>query len=138
MESMSTANAADGCFSFQFVSLRFLGLGAAYGTAKAGVGVCSMGVARPELVMKVRDSGTSLKTHFSFSKHESQGYTVHTTPTHSLTRSRHAQKSNLVHYSLHYGWCYRYDPKNAFGKVQTFFCPDLTSKTTLQTSPTAL
>ena len=27
-------------------------LGAAYGTAKAGVGVCSMGVMRPDMVMK--------------------------------------------------------------------------------------
>lgn len=35
------------------VFFAILGLGAAYGTAKAGVGVCSMGVARPELVMKV-------------------------------------------------------------------------------------
>jgi V-type H+-transporting ATPase proteolipid subunit len=33
-------------------ALVFTCLGAAYGTAKAGVGVCSMGVARPELVMK--------------------------------------------------------------------------------------
>ena len=65
---MTIANAAVGCFSFQFVSLRFLGLGAAYGTAKAGVGVCSMGVARPELVMKVRSAGTSPKNHFSFCK----------------------------------------------------------------------
>lgn len=30
----------------------FLGMGAAYGTAKSGVGVASMGVMRPELVMK--------------------------------------------------------------------------------------
>ena len=29
-----------------------LGMGAAYGTAKSGVGVASMGVMRPELVMK--------------------------------------------------------------------------------------
>ena len=28
------------------------GLGAAYGTAKSGVGIASMGVMRPELVMK--------------------------------------------------------------------------------------
>jgi hypothetical protein len=28
------------------------GMGAAYGTAKSGVGVASMGVMRPELVMK--------------------------------------------------------------------------------------
>ena len=30
----------------------FSGMGAAYGTAKSGVGVASMGVMRPELVMK--------------------------------------------------------------------------------------
>lgn len=30
----------------------FLGFGAAYGTAKSGVGIASMGVMRPELVMK--------------------------------------------------------------------------------------
>lgn len=30
----------------------YLGMGAAYGTAKSGVGVASMGVMRPELVMK--------------------------------------------------------------------------------------
>lgn len=33
-------------------NLGFLGMGAAYGTAKSGVGVASMGVMRPELVMK--------------------------------------------------------------------------------------
>ena len=32
--------------------LRCPGFGAAYGTAKAGVGIASMGVLRPELVMK--------------------------------------------------------------------------------------
>ena len=30
----------------------YLDLGSAYGTAKAGVGVCSMGVFRPEAVMR--------------------------------------------------------------------------------------
>eukprot|EP01103_Thecamoeba_quadrilineata_P016038 TRINITY_DN524_c0_g1_i1.p1 TRINITY_DN524_c0_g1~~TRINITY_DN524_c0_g1_i1.p1 ORF type:complete len:152 (-),score=1.17 TRINITY_DN524_c0_g1_i1:74-529(-) len=34
------------------VSLSFACLGAAYGTAKSGVGVAAMGVARPELVMR--------------------------------------------------------------------------------------
>lgn len=29
-----------------------LGFGAAYGTAKSGVGLCAMGVMRPELMMK--------------------------------------------------------------------------------------
>jgi V-type H+-transporting ATPase proteolipid subunit len=33
-------------------NLVFSGMGAAYGTAKSGVGVASMGVMRPELVMK--------------------------------------------------------------------------------------
>ncbi len=35
-------------------ALRPAGFGAAYGTAKSGVGIASMGVMRPELVMKVR------------------------------------------------------------------------------------
>lgn len=30
----------------------FANLGAAYGSAKAGVGICSMGVLKPELIMK--------------------------------------------------------------------------------------
>lgn len=30
----------------------FLAFGAAYGTAKSGAGICSMGVMRPELIMK--------------------------------------------------------------------------------------
>lgn len=30
----------------------YLGFGAAYGTAKSGVGICAMGVMRPELIMK--------------------------------------------------------------------------------------
>ena len=29
-----------------------LDLGAAYGTAKSGVGICSMGVLKPDLIMK--------------------------------------------------------------------------------------
>jgi len=33
-------------------ALIFSNLGAAYGTAKSGVGVASMGVMRPELVMR--------------------------------------------------------------------------------------
>lgn len=41
---------------FKFIiNLHFyfnLGIGSSYGTAKAGIGVCSMGVMRPELVMK--------------------------------------------------------------------------------------
>jgi ATP synthase proteolipid subunit len=32
--------------------LIFANLGAAYGSAKAGVGICSMGVLKPELIMK--------------------------------------------------------------------------------------
>lgn len=35
------------------------GFGAAYGTAKSGVGIASMGVMRPELVMKVRRAAGS-------------------------------------------------------------------------------
>jgi V-type H+-transporting ATPase proteolipid subunit len=37
-----------GCAS----GLIFANLGAAYGTAKSGVGLCSMGCIKPELVMK--------------------------------------------------------------------------------------
>ena len=33
-------------------ALVFCNLGAAYGTAKSGVGICSMGVLRPELIFK--------------------------------------------------------------------------------------
>merc|ERR1712072_1414834 len=33
-------------------ALIFANLGAAYGTAKSGVGICSMGVMKPELIMK--------------------------------------------------------------------------------------
>lgn len=33
-------------------ALVFCNLGAAYGTAKSGVGICSVGVLRPELVYK--------------------------------------------------------------------------------------
>src|SRR5579859_1615203 len=32
--------------------LIYLGFGAAYGTAKSGVGICSMGVLRPDLIIK--------------------------------------------------------------------------------------
>ena len=34
------------------VTLTFIDLGAAYGTAKSGVGICSMGVLKPELLFK--------------------------------------------------------------------------------------
>lgn len=33
-------------------ALIFSNLGAAYGTAKSGVGICSMGVLKPDLIMK--------------------------------------------------------------------------------------
>lgn len=39
------------CLSFTDVIV-FLGLGAAYGTAKSGVGLSAMGVLRPDLVLK--------------------------------------------------------------------------------------
>lgn len=32
--------------------LNIIDLGAAYGTAKSGVGICSMGVLKPDLIMK--------------------------------------------------------------------------------------
>jgi len=48
--------ATDSSFFFGFMgaasALIFACLGAAYGTAKSGVGIASMGVLRPELVMK--------------------------------------------------------------------------------------
>ena len=34
------------------MTLTFIDLGAAYGTAKSGVGICSMGVLKPELLFK--------------------------------------------------------------------------------------
>lgn len=34
-------------------ALIFANLGAAYGSAKAGVGICSMGVLKPDLIMEV-------------------------------------------------------------------------------------
>ena len=34
------------------INIHFLGIGAGYGTAKSGVGIMSMGVMRPELVMR--------------------------------------------------------------------------------------
>lgn len=34
------------------VALVFANLGAAYGTAKSGVGICSMGVLKPDLIIK--------------------------------------------------------------------------------------
>ncbi|KAL3320929.1 V-type proton ATPase 16 kDa proteolipid subunit [Cichlidogyrus casuarinus] len=34
-------------------SIVFCALGAAYGTAKSGAGICSMGIMRPELIMKM-------------------------------------------------------------------------------------
>ncbi len=38
--------------SFQILTNHFSDLGAAYGTAKSGVGISSMGVLKPELIMK--------------------------------------------------------------------------------------
>lgn len=36
----------------QIFFINYLDLGAAYGTAKSGVGICSMGVLRPNLIFK--------------------------------------------------------------------------------------
>ena len=36
----------------EFINQCFLDLGAAYGTAKSGVGICSMGVLKPDLIFK--------------------------------------------------------------------------------------
>jgi ATP synthase proteolipid subunit len=53
---MSTANVPAAAAFFGFMGatcgLVFACLGAAYGTAKSGVGICAMGVMRPELIMR--------------------------------------------------------------------------------------
>ena len=52
--TVDTSNWASSFFGFLGVAcaLVFANLGAAYGTAKSGVGICSMGVLKPELIMK--------------------------------------------------------------------------------------
>lgn len=52
--SCVTANCPQYFFGYFGVAsaLVFANLGAAYGSAKAGVGICSMGVLKPELIMK--------------------------------------------------------------------------------------
>lgn len=49
----SNGNAA-GFFGFMGVcsAITFANLGAAYGTAKAGVGICTMGILKPEKLIK--------------------------------------------------------------------------------------
>ena len=37
---------------YQMLNRVFIDLGAAYGTAKSGVGICSMGVLKPDLIFK--------------------------------------------------------------------------------------
>jgi hypothetical protein len=37
-------------------------MGAAYGTAKAGVGIAGIGTYRPDLIMKVRAANVSLRS----------------------------------------------------------------------------
>ena len=37
---------------YQKLNCVFIDLGAAYGTAKSGVGICSMGVLKPDLIFK--------------------------------------------------------------------------------------
>jgi len=53
-QSETAVDSAPYFFGFIGVSaaLVFANLGAAYGTAKSGVGICSMGVLKPELIMK--------------------------------------------------------------------------------------
>jgi ATP synthase proteolipid subunit len=53
-ESCETANCPQYFFGYLGVAsaLIFANLGAAYGSAKAGVGICTMGVLKPELIMK--------------------------------------------------------------------------------------
>jgi V-type H+-transporting ATPase proteolipid subunit len=52
--SCTTDNCPQYFFGYLGVAsaLVFANLGAAYGSAKAGVGICSMGVLKPELIMK--------------------------------------------------------------------------------------
>jgi len=54
MLQTGTASPVAAFFGFMGAAsaLVFACLGAAYGTAKSGVGICSMGVMRPELVMR--------------------------------------------------------------------------------------
>jgi V-type H+-transporting ATPase 16kDa proteolipid subunit len=40
-------------------SYKVLGLGAAYGTAKSGIGIAGIGTYRPDLIMKVKNLSTS-------------------------------------------------------------------------------
>ncbi len=49
-----TATGPEAFFGFMGVAcaLVFANLGAAYGTAKSGVGICSMGVLKPDLIIK--------------------------------------------------------------------------------------
>ena len=51
---MVACNPTSAFFGFMGVTaaIVFSNLGAAYGTAKSGVGICSMGVMRPDLVMR--------------------------------------------------------------------------------------
>ena len=50
----ATATGPEAFFGFMGVAcaLVFANLGAAYGTAKSGVGICSMGVLKPDLIIK--------------------------------------------------------------------------------------
>lgn len=54
MAECDTANCPQYFFGYLGVAsaLVFANLGAAYGSAKAGVGICTMGVLKPELIMK--------------------------------------------------------------------------------------
>ena len=54
--SVAATSSADAAAFFGYMgvscALVFANLGAAYGTAKSGVGISSMGVLKPELIMK--------------------------------------------------------------------------------------
>lgn len=54
VEGNNVANGPESFFGFMGVAtaLVFANLGAAYGTAKSGVGISSMGVLKPELIIK--------------------------------------------------------------------------------------
>merc|ERR1719345_628145 len=54
LEAMATCNPGSCFFGFMGVSsaIVFANMGAAYGTAKSGAGISSMGVMRPDMVMR--------------------------------------------------------------------------------------
>lgn len=56
------------CLPAGYCYCYYQGFGAAYGTAKSGVGIAAMGVMRPELIMKNVVPVVMVKTIVSFSR----------------------------------------------------------------------